>query len=155
MIFKAWDKENKGWVMTKSSGMSFDNEKGKPNYRFSQEFDFDSLETIRLIRAFPANYSIIRYTGRKDKMGVKIFEGDIIQFKVIEGFRENDISQPEFHFNIGLVYWAEGNAGFAIMWGSEYSTFSLENANSYVVIGNKFDDYSLVENFYENLEEEI
>jgi uncharacterized phage protein (TIGR01671 family) len=86
---------------------------------------------------------ICQYTGLKDKNGKEIYEGDIIQFTFYLGISSNRKIIKNYE-----VYWADGNAGFALLFlqdKEETCDFQLiQNSEASVIIGNKFENPELL-----------
>ena len=76
-----------------------------------------------------------QYTGLKDKNGVKIFEGDILEHNV----------QSEILVNCGMVNWDEGNGRWAYQLNTMNPGFYMYNPAAHEVIGNIHDNPELVE----------
>lgn len=79
--FKAWDKKKNEWIKVKSGGMSLNYKTGKLEYTYSDTFDLQDWETLRMIGAFPGDYNIVEYTGLKDKNSKEIYIGYIVEVK--------------------------------------------------------------------------
>ncbi len=83
-----------------------------------------------------------QYTGRKDKNGTEIYEGDVLKFK------DYDINnKEEVKYVLGEIYWAEGHGGFAIKYPElKYARFTLDSISSCAeVIGNIYENSNLLE----------
>lgn len=128
--FKAWDKVNKTWILTRSGGKSLNSKTGKLEYIYGKTFTLHDWETCRLIGAFPGNYIIVNFIGLIDKNGVEIYENDII------------IDSTSVDKKPWEIVWHEENSGWGSGDGTKTPYKSLEN--SFEVIGNKFENKELL-----------
>lgn len=85
------------------------------------------------------DWILLQYTGVKDKNGIEIYEGDIIRYKSITRFGEEEIEYTQ-----EVKYSTENTAGFIPFC---YETECEDSWYSY-----KHQDYEVVGNIYENPE---
>ncbi len=64
--FRAWDNLKKEWLKKKI-------------YHFNPHFNEEGIGEFRL-NQHPKGFTIQQYTGLKDKNGILIFEGDLVQY---------------------------------------------------------------------------
>lgn len=124
--FRVYDKEKNMWTnfkifdnimyfMDKNTGVWF-HEKYKAKGRFS----------------------LMQYTGIKDKNGVEIYEGDILKYKFLYDRRFKHVS---------LVKFMEIEASFGIkdIYGNEIPLYRITANNYFEVIGNIYENKNLLE----------
>lgn len=88
-----------------------------------------------------------QYTGLADKNGMRIFEGDIVEFQ----FDKDDcsFSDKDTKKRIGRVYFEEFRASFAIAMGQNGSSVINNDLFKYVQNGNRV---SIIGNIHDNPE---
>lgn len=84
------------------------------------------------------NGVINRFTGIYDRNGRKIFDRDICRYHILR----EEFEPPEL--NIGEVFWDAEHPGFFI--GKD--EFDFLEVNRYEVIGNMYDNPSLLKNYF-------
>lgn len=120
--FRAWNKEKKI--------MCFDNEDDSASYWdgvYSSEIGLINHSLKRMRK----EYVIMQYTGKKDKNGTKIFEGDIVLV-------------DEYEQEIAIIKWDEECGNFYFELDNLYLTFDEYYANELEVVGNIYDNPELL-----------
>lgn len=111
---------------------------------YGQESGSDEPITGTKLDKFPVYRDTVgQYTGLTDKNGVKIFEGDIVQFE------DETPGQYEYHddtfMNVGVVEYNSGRFYFTNRVAVEMDDLIYENTADCTVIGNIFDNPELLE----------
>lgn len=100
------------------------------------------------ISGIDVDYTTIgQYTGLTDKNGIRIFEGDVVEFQ----FDKDDcsFSDKDTKKRIGRVYFEEFRASFAIAMGRNGSSVINNDLFKYVQNGNRV---SVIGNIHDNPE---
>jgi uncharacterized phage protein (TIGR01671 family) len=110
----------------------------KPN---NEEYDFPAeMRNTDGVTGIEVDYKTIgQFTGLTDKNGVKIFEGDIVEYETGKKVR------------IGRVFFSDFRASFSVTAGKNGSARInndlynyIQNRNSVIVIGNIYDNPELI-----------
>jgi uncharacterized phage protein (TIGR01671 family) len=125
MIFRAWDKENK--KMLKAD---------KFDLHYSGDVFLNEYGDLHIPLTTPSQYILMQYTGRRDKNGAGIFEGDIVRAFV-------DM-KDKHRYEISQVHWDNSKLGFA---------FSYRFLFNHAIISEEIGyDIEVIGNIYENPE---
>lgn len=108
---------------------------------YNEEYDFPAeMRNTDGVTGIEVDYKTIgQYTGLTDKKGVKIFEGDIVEYKIGDRLR------------IGRVFFSDFRSSFSVTAGKSGSDVInndlyryIQNGNSVIVIGNIYDNPELI-----------
>lgn len=128
--FRAWDKEN-GYMFDVGGIVWSVNNPNSHKYMERDIFNEDSRSENTVIEHESNSCILMQYTGLKDKNGVEIYEGDIIErqlwTKTFRGKKPNGKS-------IEKVYWRE----------KLYPGFNIFNPETCEVIGNIYENPELI-----------
>lgn len=122
--FRAWDNENEYMITSKQGVFT-----ALQYYMNITRQDDGYYNDGGLLSPIKGKYSLMQYTGLKDKNGKEIYEGDILK-GTFYGFMA-----PEYDF-VFSVYWDEKEKGFM---ANYFEPSECE------VIGNIYDNKDLLE----------
>lgn len=115
------------------------------SWDFGVEVDFlhvDAFNDVGDIKTFSRQFELLQSTGLKDKNGVEIFEGDIIDKGYHNLSIENRIGCVEFNQGGDSDGWAHGDW---LGWITNNNDSLLDVHEHCTVIGNKFENPELLE----------
>ena len=122
--FRAWDKKDK--IMYKENALSL-------VIHFNGELNSFDGETGEIVGTeYTRKMELMQYTGLKDKNGIKIYEGDIVNCIEYEC--------------CGYIGWNDSEAGFYLNVLMEDGRYEEEQLYDYV------DELEVIGNIYENPE---
>ena len=127
--FRAWNKEKKIMV--------YNNEDNSAEYwDGAYGSDIEIINTA--LTSFPLNtYEFLQYTGIKDKNGVEIYEGDIIEIE----FMDHIVKGDKFK---GIVKFYDGSF-FVENEKSQNAHFLFREVDILTVLGNTYENVELLE----------
>ena len=124
--FRAWIKKEE--IMT-----YFEDESYILNGDMSVDaFDYDKSNCKNYFEPCykTVDVELMQYTGLKDKNGVEIYEGDILQ--------------NVYDDDVGIIEWSEEDAMFVLTIDNLETNFSNERSKHWEVIGNIYDNPELL-----------
>lgn len=121
--FRAWDNENK-YMITSKQGI-FTALRNSMNITVQDNGYYNNGD---LLKPNKEKYTLMQYTGLKDKYGVDVYEGDKVM-------RDYEWTKPD---EIGVVTWNKDTASFQIK--GHIPSSSMKHLDRMKVIGNIYEN---------------
>lgn len=121
--FRAWDNENK-YMITSKQGI-FTALRNSMNITVQDNGYYNNGD---LLKPNKEKYTLMQYTGLKDKNGVEVYEGDKVMF-------DYEWTEPD---EIGVITWNKDTASFQIK--AHIPSSSMKHLDRMKVIGNIYEN---------------
>lgn len=121
--FRAWDNENK-YMITSKQGI-FTALRNSMNITVQDNGYYNNGD---LLKPNKEKYTLMQYTGLKDKNGVEVYEGDKVMF-------DYEWTKPD---EIGIITWNKDTASFQIK--GHIPSSSMKHLDRMKVIGNIYEN---------------
>ena len=137
--FRAWDNENE-YMITSLQGV-YTALRNRMNITKQDDGYYNNGD---LLKPNKGKYTLMQYTGQKDKNGKEIYEGDIVE----EVYFNPKFDEQERRYGKYIVKYEEDRCGyvpFACGDGCGCCEYEVINVNNAEVIGNIYDNPDLLE----------
>ena len=132
--FRAWDNENE-YMITSMQGIYT----ALRNTMNITRQDDGYYNTGDLLKPNKEKYSIMQYTGLKDKEKKEMYEGDIVEIKVYDSFSKQCISTKKC-----VIEFKNGIFGVMFTKAQELTAFVHFTNTTFEVIGNIYENKELL-----------
>jgi uncharacterized phage protein (TIGR01671 family) len=136
--FRAWDSKKKEWID-------------------SFQIYSDSGKIVGKNHAY-GNINLVQYTGLKDKNGVEIYEGDVVNAFCYIITVDHDFSEARKYVSSNIkdtTKRVDTRARFKVYWNDSFSQYSfkcIDNTDAYICIDVSEREYEVIGNIHENKE---
>ena len=121
--FRAWDNENR-YMITSKQGI-FTALRNSMNITVQDNGYYNNGD---LLKPNKEKYTLMQYTGLKDKNGIEVYEGDKVMF-------DYEWTEPD---EIGVITWNKDTASFQIK--GHIPSSSMKRLDKMKVIGNIYEN---------------
>lgn len=136
--FRAWDK-------TRNEMFCYSNQSGIKQLNFIQDMSVDSIELFEYLpnESFVfktlsiSDVVLMQYTGLRDKLGVEIYEGDIVKIGINFGFGIEDLFGEVIFKDCTFIYRNESQGDTGL--------YGIDSNNLCEVVGNIYENKELLQ----------